>query len=82
MKFKTLAERISFMGTSSIHAIAIKILKNSNPLTPNELTKKISKYREFRGETPNRTVSAILNRSIHVKYVGNGRYAIIPNSFD
>ena len=64
------------MGTSSIHAIAVKILTNSGPLTPNELAKKISKYREFRGETPNRTVSAILNRSIHIKNVGNGRYAI------
>jgi hypothetical protein len=75
-------EKISFMGTSSIHAIAIRILKNSKPLTPDELAKKISKYREFRGETPNRTVSAILNRSIHVKSAGNGRYTIIPNSFN
>ena len=68
------------MGTSSFHAIAIRILKNSSPLTPDELAKKIAKYREFRGETPNRTVSAILNRSIHVKYVGNGRYAVLKNT--
>jgi hypothetical protein len=68
------------MGTSSIHAITVKILENSGPLTINQLVKEISKIREFRGQTPNRTVSAILNRSLHVKYVGDGRYGIIPNA--
>jgi len=64
------------MGTYSIHSLAIKILKNSTPQTPDELAKKIAKYRKFGGSTPNRTVSAVLNRSIHVKYVGNGRYTV------
>jgi len=70
------------MGTTSIHAIAVKILEEGKPLTINELVEKISKIREFRGHTPNRTVSAILNRSLHVKYVGDGRYGIIPNALN
>ena len=74
-------EKVGFAGTDSIHAIAVKILKNSAPLTPNELAKKISKHRKFHGATPNRTVSAILNRSKHVKYVGNGLYSIKKDSF-
>ena len=71
-----LNEKVSFSGTQSIHAIAVKILKNSRPLTPNELVEKILKFRTFGGGTPNRTISAILNRSIHIKHVGNGRYTI------
>ena len=73
-------EKVSYSGTSSIHAIAIKILKKSKPLTPNELAEKILEHRKFGGGTPNRTVSAILNRSIHVKYVGNGRYTVKLNT--
>jgi hypothetical protein len=75
-----LVVKFGVLGTQSFHAIAIKVLKKEGPLTTDELTKKISKYRKFRGETPNRTISAILNRSIHVKYVGNGRYDIIPKT--
>jgi len=70
-----LVVKFGVLGTQSFHAIAIKVLKKEGPLTTDELTKKISKYRKFRGETPNRTISAI-----HVKYVGNGRYDIIPKT--
>ena len=85
---KKLEEQISFLqneisqmsGELYSQQKEIKVLKKEGPLTTDELTKKISKYRKFRGETPNRTISAILNRSIHVKYVGNGRYDIIPKT--
>lgn len=80
LEFNLLPVKVGYVSNLSIHAVAVEILRNREPLTAKEIAKEIAKVRKFEGATPARTVSAILNRSIHVKYVGNRRYTIEPNA--
>jgi len=62
-----------------IHGLSIKILKNSNrPLSVQEITERLQKFRRVRGKTPQNTVSYSLQTSKHAKRVSWGVYKYKP----
>ena len=66
----------SFRENSSL-AIILKLLKESNsPMTVKELTKLVLEKKRLSGKTPDRTISAILQRSNRVIKVGKAAYTI------
>ena len=66
----------SFRENSSL-AIILKLLKESNsPMTVKELTKLVLEKKQLSGKTPDRTISAILQRSNRVIKVGKATYTI------
>ena len=63
-------------GNSSL-AIILKLLKESDsPMTVKELTKLVLEEKQLSGKTPERTISAVLQRSNRVVKVGKATYAI------
>jgi len=63
-------------GNSSL-AIILKLLKESDsPMTVKELTKLVLEEKQLSGKTPERTISAVLQRSYRVVKVGKATYAI------
>ena len=63
-------------GNSSL-AIILKLLKESDsPMTVKELTKLVLEEKQLSGKTPERTISAVLQRSHRVVKVGKATYAI------
>ena len=62
---------------TSIHAYLLKILEEEGrPMKVGELTKKVLKKRELTSKNPVSTVSAVLQRSIHVEKSGKGSYVL------
>ena len=63
-------------GNSSL-AIILKLLKESDsPMTVKELTNLVLEEKQLSGKTPERTISAVLQRSYRVVKVGKATYAI------
>ena len=63
-------------GNSSL-AIILKLLKESDsPMTVKELTNLVLEEKQLSGKTPERTISAVLQRSHRVVKVGKATYAI------
>lgn len=66
----------SFRENSSL-AIILKVLTESDTqMSVKELTKLVLEKKQLSGKTPDRTISAILQRSQRVVKVSNGKYAI------
>ena len=66
-------------GNSSL-AIILKLLKESDsPMTVKELTNLVLEEKQLSGKTPERTISAVLQRSHRVVKVGKATYAINDN---
>jgi len=62
---------------TSIHAYILKILEEEKrPMKVAELTKRVQKQREITSKNPASTVSAVLQRSRHVKRAGKGSYVL------
>jgi len=63
---------------NSVHAIAIKILKEKgSPMTIKEITKSVLKKRKIKSKTPYNSVNAVLQRSKFTKKVGLGKYTLL-----
>ena len=68
---------------TSIHAHIIRILESEKkPMTVKELTKLIQMQRTISSKRPTSTVSAILQRSEHVKKVGKATFSLNKNIGD
>ena len=62
---------------NSIHQIVVNILsKSKKPLSVTEITEKAKQHYSFSGKTPQKSVSAILQRSRYVKKISKGYYQI------
>ena len=65
-------------GNGSIHAIAIKILKEKgSPMTIKKITESVLEQREIKSKTPYNSVSAVMQRSKFTKKVGMGKYTLL-----
>ena len=64
----------------SLHSLAVKTLrKYDRPMSVSEITEKIQEFRKIKGQTPNNSVSAALQRSKYVvraKGKGKGYYRL------
>ena len=62
---------------TSIHAYVLKILEEEGrPMKVSELAKKVLEKREITSKNQISTVSAVLQRSRHVKKSGKGSYVL------
>jgi hypothetical protein len=66
---------------NSLHKSIIQILEQEGrPMRVNEITKKILEKRRIASNTPQNTISAILQSSAYVKRVERGVYKLIKSS--
>ena len=77
MTSRIMQKRSQIRVKTSIHAYLLKILEDEErPMKVAELTKKVMKKRDITSKNPASTVSAVLQRSRHVKKAGKGNYVL------
>ena len=77
MTSRIMQKRSQIRVKTSIHAYLLKILEDEErPMKVAELTKKVMKKRDITSKNPVSTVSAVLQRSRHVKKAGKGSYVL------
>lgn len=65
---------------TSVHAIALKIMKEHNkPMTVKEITKLVLEKKTISSKVPYQTISSILQRSQYVKRVSRSTFQLIDN---
>lgn len=61
---------------NSYHGIACRILEKNGAMRFRDLAREILKEKRGQGKTPEKTIYAILNRSIYIKREGYGLYSL------
>ena len=66
----------SFHKNSALAIILKVLIELDTPISVKELTRIVLEKKQLSGKTPDRTISAILQRSPRVVRVSKGKYAI------
>ena len=76
-----MGRRLKVLRRTSIHSIALNILKESGkPMRIKEITKLVLTKKSIKSKTPYNSVSAVLQRSEHVIRTSKGTWALNPKS--